>query len=338
MNATQAYSSQANGSTALRSASLRGAVLGILLCMATGIVVAADYPTKPLRYVVGFAAGGGADISCRYWGQKLTAITGQPVVVENRPGAASELAVKNVMAAAPDGYSLLCTTASAGILSGKLNPPFDLRTALAPVIQMTRFTFAFYVSPGLPVKTMSELIAYAKARPGKLNYGSVGIGSTPHLAMELFKAATGIYVVHIPFKGTAQAVVAVMGGEIEIGLDAAAALRTQFESGKLKPLAVISAKRSPALPNVMGMQEAGVPGVDVIAWTGLTAPARTPRDIIDVLNKHYNAILLEPEVKKVFFDQGYETGGGTPEDLGRLIAKEVTDWSKVIKDANIVFD
>lgn len=299
---------------------------------------AADFPVKPMRYVVGFAPGGGADISCRYWGQKLTAITGQPVTVENRPGAASELAVKHVMAAPPDGYTLLCTTASAGILSAKVKAPFDLRTDLAPVIQMTRFTFAFYVNPSLPVKSMQELIALAKSQPGKLNYSSVGIGSTPHLAMESFKAATGIDVVHVPFKGTAQAVTAVLGGEIQVGLDAAAALRGQFASGKLRPLAVISARRSPALPDVTGMEESGVKGVDVIAWTGLTAPARTPRDVIDTLNKHYNAILLEPEVKKNFFDQGYETGGGKPEDLARLIAKEVADWSKVIRDAKIDFN
>ncbi len=319
------------------SGHLRACGLALMLS-ASSIAGAADYPVKPMRYVVGFAAGGGADISCRYWGQKLTAITGQPVTVDNRPGAASELAVKHVMAAPADGYTLLCTTASAGILSGKLRPPFDLRTDLAPVIQMTRFTFAFYASPNLPVKSIQELIAYAKSQPGKLNYSSVGLGSTPHLAMELFKSATGIDVVHVPFKGTAQAVTAVLTGEIQVGLDAAAALRGQFASGKLRPLAVISARRSPALPDVMGMEEAGVKGVDVIAWTGLTAPVKTPRDIIGTLNRHYNAILLEPEVKKNFFDQGYETGGGTPEDLGRLIAKEVSEWSKVIRDGNIDFN
>lgn len=316
----------------------RAAVLAGMLFAVSGIAFAADYPSRPLRFVVGFAAGGGADISCRYWGQKLTAMTGQPVIVENRPGAAGELAVKAVMSSPPDGYTLLCTTASAGILSAKQNPPFDLRTDLAPVIQMTRFTFVFYVRPSLPVKSMAELIAYAKARPGKLNYGSVGIGSTPHLAMELFKLATGIDVVHIPFKGTAQTVVALLGGEIEIGLDAATALKSQFASGKLRPLAVISARRAPALPDVMGMQESGVSNVDVISWTGLTAPAKTPREIIDMLNRHFNAILLEPEVRKVFLGQGQETGGGTPEDMGRMIAKEVSDWGRVIRAANIVFD
>lgn len=311
------------------------ATLGFIA--AAGAVVAADYPTKPIRFVVGFAPGGGADTSCRYWGQKLSASIGQPVVVDNRPGASGELAVKLVMSSTPDGYTMLCTTASAGISSAKPNPPFDLRTDLAPVIQMTRFTFAFYVAPTFPVKSIPELIAYAKARPGQLNYGSVGIGSTTHLAFELFKQATGIDIVHVPFKGTAQSSVAVMTGEIQLGLDAAAALKPFFDSGKLRPLAVVSARRASTLPDVIGMQEAGVPGVDVIAWTGLTAPAKTPRNIINLVNKQFNAILKEPDLKTFFFNLGYEPAGGSPEDLARLLAREVAAWSKVIKTAKIQF-
>ena len=310
----------------------------LLLLGNSGVAVAADYPVKPVRFVLGFAAGGAADLLCRYWGQKLMAVAGQPVIVENRPGAASELAVKNVMASPPDGYTALCTTASAGILSGKLNPPFDLRTDLAPVIQMTRSTFVFYSSPNLPVKSMQELISYAKARPGKLNYGSVGIGSTTHLAFEVFKQATGVDAVHVPFKGTAQTSVAVMSGEIQIGLDAATVLKSYFDSGKLRPLAVISAQRSRTLPEVIGMQEAGVSGVDIVAWNGLTVPARTPRDIIDILNRHYNAILKEPEVRTFFFNQGFETEGGTPEVLARRIELEVGAWSRVIRELKIDFN
>ena len=316
----------------------RGILFAGVLFGAGGIALAADYPVKPIRFVAGFAAGGGLDISCRYWGQKLSAVLGQSVVVENRPGASSELAVKHVMSSPADGYTILCTSASAGISSAKLSPPFDLRTDLAPVIQMTQFTYAFYVSPKLPVKSIADLIAFAKARPGKTNYASVGIGSTPHLAFELFKLATGINITHIPFKGTSQASAAIMAGDVEFGLDGASSLKPHFESGRLQPLAVISARRAPALPDVMSMEDAGISGVDVISWTGLTAPAKTPRDIINLLNAQYNTILREPEVKAAFYKLGYETAGGSPEDMARLIAKEVEDWSRVIKIAKIQFD
>lgn len=192
---------------------------------------------------------------------------------ENRPGAASELAVRLLIASPADGYTMLCASASAGILSSKPNPPFDIRTDVAPVIQMTQFTFVLYVNRESPVKSVAELIAYAKARPGRLNYGSVGTGSTTNLAFELFKLTTGIDVVHVPFKGTAQTASAVIGGEIQIGLDGIAALKPHFESGRRRPVAVISAKRSQALPGVVGMQEAGIAGIDVITWTGVVAPA-----------------------------------------------------------------
>jgi tripartite-type tricarboxylate transporter receptor subunit TctC len=310
----------------------------VAMLAAAGAASAADYPSRPLRFVVGFPAGGGLDISCRFWGQKLTARTGQQVIVDNRPGAASELAVKLVMGSTPDGYTLLCTSASATILSSKANPPFDLRTGVAPVIQMTQFTFVLYVSPKTPVKSVGELITYAKARPGQLNYGSVGAGSTTHLAFELLKQATGIDVVHVPFKGTAQSSVAVINGDIQIGLDATPALKAHFEAGRLRPVGVISARRSPMLPDVGGMQEAGIAGVNVVAWTGVTAPAKTPRKLIDTLNAHFNSILKEPDTKTFFFNQGYETAGGTPEEFGRLLADEVATWSKVIRTAKIQFD
>ncbi len=314
------------------------AAIAAALFATVGAASAADYPSRPMRFVVGFAAGGGLDISCRFWGQKLTARTGQQVIIENRPGAASELAVKLAMASTADGYTLLCASASATILSSKPNPPFDMRTDVVPVIQMTQFTFVLYVNQGFSVNSVAELIAYAKARPGQLNYGSVGTGSTPHLAFELFKLATGIDVVHVPYKGTAQTSAAVISGEIQIGLDGIASIKPHFDAGRLRPVAVVSAKRSSTLPNVVGMQEAGIPGVNVMTWTGLVAPRKTPRKLIDTLNAHFNAILKEPDVKAFFFNLGYETAGGTPEDFGRLLAQEVATWNKVIRAARIQFD
>jgi len=296
---------------------------------------AADYPSRPIRFLVGFPAGGGLDISCRHWGQKLTARTGQQVIVDNRPGAASEIAVRMAIAAPADGYTLLCVSPSATILSSKPKPPFDMRSDLTPVIQMTQFTFVFYVNPAVPVKSMAELVAHARARPRQLNYGSVGTGSTPHLAFELFKMATGVDIVHVPYKGTAQTMAAAIGGEIQVGLDGPAALKPHFDAGRLRPLAVVSARRSASLPNVVGMQEAGIPGVDVTSWSGIAAPRGTPRNLVATLNAHYNAILHEPDVKSTFLNLGYETAGGTPQDFGRLLAGEVATWSKVIRVAKV---
>ncbi|MCC6535775.1 MAG: tripartite tricarboxylate transporter substrate binding protein [Burkholderiales bacterium] len=316
---------------------------GRLLCVTLAgllpvFAYGADYPARPIRLVVGFAPGGGLDMSCRYWGQKLTARTGQQVIVDNRPGAASELAVKLVIAAPADGHTLLCTSPSATILSSKPKPAFDIRSAVAPVIQMTQYSFAIYVNPALPVKSMKDLVAYARSRPGQLNYGSVGAGSTTNLAFELIKMATGIDIVHVPYKGTAQTTAAAIGGEIQVGLDAAAAVRPHFEAGRLRPIGVSTLRRSPAQPNLPAMEEAGIAGVNVVGWSGLTAPARTPGERVQALSAHFNAILKEDDVKAQFANLGYETAGGTPQDFGRLLADEVATWSKVIKAANIQFD
>jgi tripartite-type tricarboxylate transporter receptor subunit TctC len=303
-----------------------------------GTAAAADYPTRPIRFLVGFPAGGGLDISCRFWGQKLTARVGQQAIVDNRPGAASELAVKMAIAAPPDGYTLLCASASTTISSSKPKPPFDMRTDVAPVIQMTQFTFVFFVNPAVPAKSMADLVALAKAKPKQLNYGSVGPGSTTHLAFEVFKLATGVDIVHVPYKGTAQTTAAAIGGEIQVGLDAVAALKPHLDAGRLRPLAVVSAKRSSTMPGVPGMQEAGIAGVNVTGWSGVVAPAKTPKNVIAALNAHYNEILKEADVKANFANLGYETAGGSPQDFGRHLAEEVATWSTVIRAAKITFE
>jgi tripartite-type tricarboxylate transporter receptor subunit TctC len=310
----------------------------LFLVLASGPAPAEDYPSHPLKLLVGFSAGGGLDISCRHWAQRLSTRLGQQVVVENRPGASGELAVKQAMASKPDGHTLVCLSGSNTISSSKPSPPFDIRTDVAPIIQMTRFTFVLYVNPSLPVKSFAELVAYAKANPGKLNYGSVGTGSTPHLAFEFLKLHTGIDIVHIPFKGTAQTASAVIGGDVQVGLDAIAAVKGHFDAGTLRPLAVVSAKRTSSLPNVVGMEEAGVASVDIGSFSGVAAPAKTPRAIVEMLNRHLNAILDEPETRAMFFTQGYEAAGGSPEDFQRALAAEVAIWSRVIRAANVRFD
>lgn len=313
--------------------------VAVLLAFVCATAIAADeYPAHPIKLLVGFSAGGGLDLSCRHWAQRLSARIGQPVVVENRPGASGELAVKQAMASKPDGYTLVCLSSSNAISSSKPNPPFDIRTDVIPVIQMTRFTFVLYVNPSLPVKSVAELVAYAKARPGQLNYASVGTGSTTHLAFEVIKASTGMDVVHVPFKGTAQTASAVMAGDVQVGLDAIAAVKGYFESGRLRPLAVISAQRSPPMPNLVGMKEAGVAGVDIISYTGVAAPAKTPKPVIDLLNRHFNAILQEPETVAIFATQGYEIGGGSPEDFLRVLTEDAATWTRIVRAADIKFE
>jgi tripartite-type tricarboxylate transporter receptor subunit TctC len=312
------------------------ALAGTFVC---GIAAAADeYPNKPIHLLVGFSPGGGLDISCRHWAQELSTRLGQPVVVENKPGASGEIAVKAMIAWNPDGYTLACLSGSNTISSSKPNAPFDILKDVAPVIQMTRFTFVVYVNPSLPVKTFPELVAYAKSNPGKVNYGSVGIGSTPHLAFEVLKQSTGVSIVHVPFKGTSQAMSAVLSGEVQVGLDAIAAVKQHFDAGQLRPLAVISAKRTPSLPDVPGMDEVGVKGVDINAFSGVAAPAKTPKAVVDLLNRQLNAILREPETRKVFQTQGYEPAGGSPDDFRRVLAQDVATWSKVIRAADIRFE
>jgi tripartite-type tricarboxylate transporter receptor subunit TctC len=314
------------------------AIIALGMACISHVTAADDYPAHPIKLLVGFSAGGGLDISCRHWAQRLSTRIGQPVVVENRPGASGELSVKQAMASKPDGYTLVCLSASNTISSSKQNPPFDIRTDVAPVIQMTHFTFVLYVNPSLPVKNVAELVAYAKARPGQLNYASVGTGSTPHLAMEFLKLQTGIDIVHVPFKGTAQTATAVMAGDVQVGLDAIAAVKGHFESGRLRPLAVVSAKRTPSLPTIVGMEEAGIAGVDITSFSGVAAPAKTPKAVVDLLNRHFNAILLEPETRAMFAAQGYEVSGGTPEDFQRRLAAEIATWSRVIRAANVTFE
>jgi len=314
-------------------------LLLLVVAACTFDATAADeYPARPIHLLVGFSPGGGLDISCRHWAQRLSARVGQPVIVENRPGASGELSVKQAMASKPDGYTLVCLSGSNTISASKPNPPFDIRTDLDPVIQMTRFTFVLYVNPSLPVKSLAELVAYAKAHPGQLNYGSVGLGSTPHLMMEVIRQHTGIDIVHVPFKGTAQAAAAVMAGDVQIGLDAPAAVKGHFDAGQLRPLVVVSARRTPLLPNVPGLEEAGLPGLDMGAFSGVAAPAKTPRSIVDLLNRQLNEVLQEPETRALFASQGYEVAGGTPEDFRRTLARDVATWSRVIRDANVRFE
>ncbi|MEP6942645.1 MAG: tripartite tricarboxylate transporter substrate binding protein [Betaproteobacteria bacterium] len=294
------------------------------------------YPSRPIQIIVPFTPGTGMDILARTVGQKLGERMGQPVVVENRPGASGNIGAAAVAKAAPDGYTLL--------LSG--NPlvmnvtlardlPFDPVKDLAPIEKMATGTLAITVSNAVPANTVKEFVAYAKANPGKLAYGTPGVGTPQHLATELFKLTTGIDMLHVPYKGSAGAITGLMSGEIAFMFNAVHAVLPQAKAGKLRILAVASAKRSPAAPDVPTVAESGYPEFDVDLWYGLLAPAGTPKDVVARLNAEITQILSAPEMRETLAGQGLEAVTSTPEQFGALMNADLARWAKVIKEAGI---
>ena len=299
-------------------------------------VLAQAYPAKPVKMVIGFAAGGSIDSSGRFLAQRLTTHFGQSFVVENKPGASAQLAMQGLIASPPDGYTIMLMSAGTTISSAKpVNAPFDVRRDIAPVIQVTLQPLALYVTASLPVKTMPELIAYAKANPGKLNYTSVGVGSIQNLLFEVFKQSAGVNMIHIPFKGSGESAMAVMAGRVEVGMDSLGPVLPHAESGKVRILALTSAKGGQGIP---GMDTSGVAGFDYPTWTGIGAPLRTPRPVIDTLNAAFNTLFKNPEVRAYYEKVGQTNPGGTPEQFARLLNHEVETWIKVVKSANIQLD
>ena len=299
---------------------------------------AQDYPTRPVRIVVGFSAGSGTDTFARLLAQSMTKRLGQNFLVENRPGAGGNVATQYAIGQPGDGYTILTITPSTAIASAKQNPPYSIERDQTPIVFTGEVALAFYVTPSLPAKTMADFIAYAKANPGKLSMASVGIGSTGHLGFELLKLQQGLDVVHVPFKSSAEATRSVVAGESQIGLDPFSVLSPLAESGKVRVLAVASAKRHPVAPTLPGMEELGFRDYDVFAWTGFGSPAGTPAPIVQKLNAAFNATYQEPEVKAYLDRTGYRIRGGAPEDFARHIAREVATWRKIIAQGKFQFD
>jgi tripartite-type tricarboxylate transporter receptor subunit TctC len=295
------------------------------------------YPTKPIRIVVAYTPAGATDILARTIGQKLTEAWGQAVIIDNRPGANGNIGTEYAAKATPDGYTLLMVTAGThGINPGlyrKLG--FDAVKDFAPVSLVAMVPNVFVVNNGVPSKDLKEFIAYAKANQGKLNYGSPGNGSTAHLSMELFKSMTGIQMVHVPYKGSAGVLADLIGGQIVVTMDNMPPYVPQVKAGKIRALAVSPARRSPALPDVPTVAEAGVPGYDSGAWFGLVAPANTPKDLVAKLSRETARILKLPDVSARLADLGAESVGGTPEQFSAHIKAEIAKWAKVIRDANV---
>ncbi len=296
---------------------------------------AQTYPSRPVRIIVGFAAGGNFDIVARLIGQSLSEQLHQPVTIENRPGASSNIATEAVIRAPADGYTLLlggAVNAVNATLYEKLS--FNFISDAAPVAGVVRFPNVMTVSASFPAKTVPEFIAYAKANPGKINHGSSGVGTTQHLAGELFKMRTGVNFIHVPYRGAPQALTDLLSGQVQVLFDALPVSIPHIKSGTLRALAVTTATRSEALPDLPTVGEF-VPGYEASGWNGVCVPKNTPIEIIEKLNTVINASLADPKVKARLADLGATTLAGSSADFGKLIADETAKWGKVIRMANI---
>jgi tripartite-type tricarboxylate transporter receptor subunit TctC len=297
---------------------------------------AQTWPNKPIRIVVPFGAGGSADTMARMLGPRFTEAWGQPVTVENRTGAAGMIGAEFVARSAPDGYTLMLTS---GALSSApaVNPnvPVDIFRDFTPVVNVSNTATLINVHPSLPVKSLKDLIAFAKARPGQVSYATAGVGSTGHLATELFASMTGVQMLHVPYKANPLAAIDVIAGHVPLMFDLVLTGAPHARAGKLRALAVTSSKRLAILPDVPTMQEAGLPAFDANVWLGIMGPAGLPRDIVNRINAEVNRIIALPEIQKRFAELGVEPAGGTPEQFAALHKNDFAKWQKVVREARI---
>src|SRR6185295_13868893 len=308
-----------------------------LIALAPAVALAQGYPAKPLRVVVPFPPGGGVDIVARAVSEKLSPRLGQPIVIENKPGAGTQIGTDAVAKSAPDGYTLLIgpvgSQAIVHLMHGKRN--FDFRRDLAPVARIGHGTIALVVPQASKANSVKDLVALAKASPGRLTFASSGTGALIHLTGEMFKQAAGIDMTHVPYKGTTQILPDLLDGRVDMALDSLPAYLTHLKSGKVRVLAVASPRRSPLLPDLPTMAEAGVPGVVSQTDYAMYAPSGTPRDVIALLNREVNAVLEMADLRAKLDAQGIEVSGSTPEALQSELLAEFRKWGKVIRDGNI---
>jgi tripartite-type tricarboxylate transporter receptor subunit TctC len=307
--------------------------------LATSLAFAEDYPAHAVRVVVPFAPGGGTDVVGRILAQQLSLRFGQSFVVENKPAGSGIVGADFVAKAQSDGYTLLFAFSSLSS-SAKLisHLPYDPIADFAPVALATTSPLVMFLHPSVPATSVKEFIAYARANPGKLNYGSSGPGSSPHLATELFMSMAGIQMTHIPYKGIAPAITAQLANEVQMSLTPIAVGMPHAKAGKLRALASAGLKRSSAIPDVPTIDESGLPGFEVIGWWGMLAPAKTPRPVVVLLNREVRAALDRPDVKKNLLDQGMDPAGGTPEEFGALIRADMDKWGDVGKRLGVKLD
>ncbi len=313
--------------------------LGTALAIAAAVAAAQSYPTKQVRIVVGFPAGGATDVVARAMAQRMNEAFGQPVIVDNRPGAASNIGADAVAKSPADGYTLLMGSISLAInptLYAKL--PYNALRDFAPVIRVTNTPFMLCVHPSVPAKSMKDLVALARSRPGQLQYGSAGNGSGAHLFTELFRSMAGIDVQHIPYKGAAPAMTDLLGGQIPFMFDNIISMAPQAKSGKIRCLAVSTTTRSAIAPDIPTVAEAGLPGYEANAWFGLFAPAGTPPDVIERINAEINRALRQPAVRERLEALGCEPAGGSAAEYAAFYRAEVEKWGKVVRSAGAKID
>jgi tripartite-type tricarboxylate transporter receptor subunit TctC len=309
----------------------------IVLAMAAAAVSAQDYPSRPIRFVVANSPGGGLDITARTVSPRLSSALGQQIVIDNRPGAAGSLAAEITAKSAPDGYTLLMGAIGNLAVNVSLYKGLDYHPLkdLAPITFAVSGSNVLVVNLTVPAKTVQELIAVARAQPGKLTYGSSGSGNAGHLAGELFKSMAKVDMVHVPYKGGAPAMIDLIAGQIQLIFSSPPTAVPQVKAGKIRALAVTTAKRSAILPELPTIAESGLPGFEADNWYGIVAAARTPRAIVGRLNAEFVRILSMPEVREVLLRQGLEVAPGTPEAFGAYMKSEYVKWAKVIADAGL---
>jgi tripartite-type tricarboxylate transporter receptor subunit TctC len=312
------------------------AALGLLAALSTQ----AQYPNKPLKMIVPFPPAGSTDLSARAVADKLSKALGQPVVIENKPGAGGNIGGDLAAKAPADGYTLFVGTVGTNAINAALysKMPFDHLRDFSSVVLLSKTPNVLVVHPSLPAKNVAELIALAKSKPGELTFASSGSGTSIHLSGELFNSMAGTKMTHVPYKGSGPMLIDVMGGQVNLTFDNLSAAIQHIRSGKLRALAITTATRAPSLPDLPTVAEAGVPGYDSSSWNAIFVPAGTPRPVIERLNKELDAILKSKETMEFFSAQGAESGGGTPEQLDSFVRTETAKWAKAVKDSGARVD
>ena len=310
---------------------------GAMLCALSIAAIAQDFPSKPIRLIVPFATGGVTDTSARLIADKLSRAIGQQVIVENRPGGSGNPGTQYVAQSAPDGYTLLLAFDGTMVINPFVFPkiPFDTVKDFQPVTKLGDAALVLVAHPAVPAKNFSELLAYSKANPGKLSFGHSGTGGTTHVAGELLKQRSGLDMLHIPYKSGGQAVVDAIGGQVPLAYSAVAGAHAHVKSGKLKAIGVSSLKRISSLPDAPTFDEQGVAGFEAVSWVGIMAPAKTPRAIVDRLQRDLAAILKDQDTRDRFATLGIEPVGNTPEQFAEQIKADLARWGKVVEQAKI---
>lgn len=322
---------------ALRRALAAAMAAAALLAFGVEAGAAQSYPDRPVKIIVPTVAAGTVDLVTRVLANDLSARLGQKFFIENRSGAGNTIGSKDAAEAAPDGYTLLMSSASGQVISPLIykNPGYDALKSFAPIAPWAEGSVILVVNPSLPFHSVADLVAYAKANPGKLSYGSAGVGTVPHLVAELFKSAAGISMVHVPYRGGALSIRDVIAGDVQLTFDASSPLLPHIQAGQLRALAVLSTKRIPELPDVPTIGEAGYPGVVTSSWTGLFAPAGTDAGIVRKLNEAINAGLQTATVRQALARLGNVPLGGTPQDLTNLLVAEIKKWTPIVRSLNL---